>query len=92
MTRAETLNRAYECVCKDREGKHGGAEDNFSTIARLWNAYKGDDIFDSKDVAIMMAMLKIARIRTGHGTEDSYVDACGYLSCGAELDARLEDD
>jgi len=33
----------------------------------------------------MMALLKIARIRTGTATEDSFVDLAGYAACGAEI-------
>ena len=36
-----------------------------------------------------MALLKIARIATGTFKEDSYIDACGYLACGAELDIKI---
>jgi len=34
---------------------------------------------------MMMALLKIARIRTGTATEDSFVDLAGYAACGAEI-------
>ena len=39
-----------------------------------------------EDVAVMMALLKIARIKTGKFKEDRFVDACGYLACAAELE------
>lgn len=37
------------------------------------------------DVAMMMALLKIARIKNGGGTGDSFVDLAGYAACGAEI-------
>ena len=37
------------------------------------------------DVAIMMAMLKIARISENMQHMDSWVDGCGYLACGGEI-------
>jgi hypothetical protein len=37
------------------------------------------------DVAMMMALLKIARIQSGTATEDSFVDLAGYAACGGEI-------
>lgn len=37
------------------------------------------------DVSMMMALLKIARIKNGGGTGDSFVDLAGYAACGGEL-------
>lgn len=46
----------------------------------------------SVDVAMMMALLKIARIRNGGGSGDSFVDLAGYAACGGEIfnDRRRE--
>jgi len=87
MTRAETLDKAKQCVCGQRENEYGSPEDNFLTIAKLWSAYK-DVEFSATDVAMMMALLKIARIRTGTATEDSFVDLAGYAACGAEIASK----
>ena len=84
MKRAEILDKAKQCVCGQREKEYGSPEDNFLTIAKLWSAYKNVD-FSANDVAMMMALLKIARIRTGTATEDSFVDLAGYAACGAEI-------
>ena len=83
MTRAETLERAKVCVCGERETDYGSPEDNFKRIAELWSAYTGHT-YTSIDVAMMMALLKVARIKAG-GTEDSFVDLAGYAACGAEI-------
>jgi hypothetical protein len=82
--RAECLDRAKACVCKDRQDEYGSPEDNFKKIAEYWGTYKGTE-FTPLDVSIMMALLKVARIQTGTATEDSFVDACGYIACGMEL-------
>jgi hypothetical protein len=84
MKRAETLDRAKQCVCGQRENEYGSPEDNFRLIAALWSVYKNTD-FTATDVAMMMALLKIARIKTGTATEDSFVDLAGYAACGAEI-------
>lgn len=84
MTRPEILQKAEACVCGHREQEYGSPENNFQTIANLWRAYKGID-FTAVDVAMMMALLKIARIQSGTATEDSFVDLAGYAACGGEI-------
>jgi len=64
MTRSYILQKAKQCVCGQREQDYGSPENNFQTISDLWKAYKGID-FTPTDVAMMMALLKIARIKTG---------------------------
>ena len=92
ITRKSILAEAEKCVCTDREEQYGSPESNFSLIARLWREYlDADKPITAHDVAMMMALLKIARIRTGRRTEDSYVDACGYLACGGEIELKGEE-
>ena len=100
MNRPEILDRAKQCVCGFREQDYGSPERNFELIADLWNDYldydelfkKGEDgeyhragYISSTDVAMLMALLKIARIKNGGGTGDSFVDLAGYAACGGEL-------
>jgi hypothetical protein len=89
MTRAETLDKAKQCVCGQRVNEYGSPEDNFQLIANLWSAYKNTE-FTAIDVAMMMALLKIARIKTGTATEDSFVDLAGYAACGADINNKKE--
>ena len=89
MNRSEILQQAEKMVCGHREQDYGSPENNFEIIAQLWSAYNGH-AFSAVDVAMMMALLKIARIRTGTMTEDSFVDGCGYLACGGEIATRKE--
>ena len=84
MTRAETLDAAKACVCQNREEEYGSPENSFGLIADLWQVYLGVPISLS-DVGMMMTLLKIARIKGGTFKEDSFVDACGYIACAAEL-------
>ena len=84
MTRAETLDAAKACVCQNREQEYGAVEDNFAMIADLWSVFLGVEI-NPVDVGMMMTLLKIARIKGGTFKEDSFVDACGYIACAAEL-------
>ena len=84
MTRKEILSQAEQCVNGKREQDYGTPEQNFQIIADLWGVYKGIS-FTPVDVAMMMSLLKIARIRSGGGTGDSFVDLAGYAACGGEL-------
>ena len=64
MERAEILEQARRCVCGERERDYGTPENNFSVIGKLWEIYTGHS-FSAKDVAMMLALLKVARIKTG---------------------------
>ena len=91
MNRKEILGAAQKCVCGDREQDYGSPEDNFNTIANLWADYLSVKVeptdIEPKDVAAMLALLKIARIASGHAKEDNWVDGCGYFCIGGELSA-----
>lgn len=94
LTRAAVLEKARACVCGEREEDYGSPEDNFGCIAELWEAYLRAACVSSDanitvtptDVAMLMALLKIARVGTSFvgGTADSFVDLAGYAACGAE--------
>lgn len=89
-TRESILETAKRCVCGDREQDYGSPESNFRTIASLWVDYLSakEDALDIRphDVAAMLALLKIARIATGHAKEDNWVDLAGYAACGGEIE------
>ena len=94
LTRAAVLEKARACVCGEREQDYGSPEDSFGCIAELWEAYlraaciAPDAVIrvTPTDVAMMMALLKIARVGTSFlgGTADSLVDPAAYAACGAE--------
>lgn len=98
LTRADILHAAEKCVCGQRETDYGTPEDNFETIAKLWETYlrracvdeAGGVYIDANDVAMMMALLKIARIAAGDGKADSWIDLAGYAACGAECEGVTE--
>lgn len=82
--REETLDAAKKCVMGDREQDYGTPESNFATIASFWSDYLDMDI-SAQQVADMMILMKISRIKNGGGTGDSYVDIAGYAACGNEI-------
>lgn len=82
--RRAALERVKGYVCKDRQATHGDAEDNFRQIAAYWALYKGYP-FTPGDVAAMMALVKIARMKTSPDYVDNWDDLAGYAICGAGL-------
>jgi hypothetical protein len=85
--RAGVLHEALEYTLKDRNTAYGDPEDNFANIADLWIAYlRGKEIenLNGADVAAMMILMKIARLKHNQGHRDSWVDVAGYGACGAQ--------
>lgn len=83
--RADILDIAKEYVTKDRAADHGDMEDNFLTIAAYWNTHLGIHLIGPQDVAVMMTLLKLARIKQNEKHLDNWIDACGYMACGGEI-------
>lgn len=102
MTREEILDAAKNCVCGQREEDYGTPEDSFRIIGQLWEVYirekclgqPADLCIVPDDVAALMALMKVARIATGHGKSDNWIDLAGYAACGGELqeEGMLGDD
>ena len=84
MNRSEILDTAKQYVNVDRAAQHGSAEKNFGVIAAFWSAHL-DHPVTAADVAVMMTLMKCARIKANPGHVDSWVDGCGYLACGGEI-------
>lgn len=89
MKRVDILDAAKRCVCGDREQDYGSPESNFGKIAEFWSTYTGYP-FDATDVAAMLALLKIARISSGHAKDDNWIDLAGYAACGGEIESNQE--
>lgn len=79
MTREEIIKQVSKCILNDRQNTYGTPENNFQTIANLWNEYLGSDYkITPKDVAVMMLLLKVARMKSSPNHLDNFVDAAGY--------------
>ncbi len=92
-TRSGILFLAKQCVCKDRNAQYGEPEDVFNEIADHWNIYLHRVLecpLTAADVAVMMILLKVARLHPDIGVDksDTWVDIAGYAACGGELDDR----
>lgn len=89
MKRSEILDEAKSCVVGAREQDYGSPESNFGRIAEFWATYLGYPIA-AKDVAAMLALLKISRIASGHAKTDNWVDLAGYAACGGEIETASD--
>lgn len=103
--KSETLKKADEIINGERQDQYGNPEDSFEIIAEYWSTYltaKKDEVvhfiemplaglieMDAQDVAIMLALMKIARMSGQKWHKDNAVDACGYL---AILNDRIKAD
>ena len=83
-SRGDVLDTAKQYVTKDRAADHGDMEDNFQRIADYWSVHL-DQLIDAHDVAVMMTLLKVARIKSNPYHMDNFIDGAGYLACGGEL-------
>lgn len=84
MNRSEILATAETYVSMDRNATHGDAERNFGLIAAYWSAHL-DVTVTASDVAVMMTLLKLARIKSNPKHGDNWIDGAGYLACGGEI-------
>lgn len=91
MNREVCLDAAKDIITKDRNDQYGEPEDSFSLIGRLWTDYTGVGIGPA-DVAAMMILMKVARIKGFDKKEDSWVDIAGYAACGVECATKTADE
>lgn len=89
MNAADLLTAAAALVSGDRADQHGDMLLNHENIATMWNAYlvirqPGCHLMPD-DVAIMMALMKVARTQSGDANDDDLTDAAGYLGIASEL-------
>lgn len=83
MDRAAVLALAHAAVM-GRGRAYGGPEDSFTEVARLWSVLF-DRTFAAYDVALALALLKVARLKSDPGHADSIVDLAGYAACLGEI-------
>lgn len=87
MTRAEILAEASRIVTTDRNNQYGEPEELFGLIAAYWTAHL-DHPVSAHDVAVMMGLMKCARMKANPAHLDSALDAVGYLAIAGEIAAK----
>ena len=88
MKASDICLRAAELVTGDREKTHGDKRENFTYVARLWNAYirnLNQAELTAIDVGQMMVLLKMGRTQSGEPEAEHFIDEVGYAACVAEL-------
>ena len=87
------LHAAHLLVTGERADQHGEKSQTHDQIASMWNAYlrTTSGTIKGKDVACMMALLKIVRMGNGEYSDDDAIDACGYLAIAGELAKPVEE-
>lgn len=92
MTASRICGKAASLVGGDRAKTHGDKTENHQNIADLWNAYLGEALIarlTPTDVALMMALLKIARTKSGTFNPDDFIDMAGYAGVAGEIAALV---
>ena len=82
----KTLLDALEAVTGKREDDYGNKLKNHQNIADLWSIFLKHKI-TAHDVAICMALLKIARLMHSHH-DDAYIDLAGYAAIAREIEVE----
>ena len=96
----DLCEKALKTINGERQNQYGDPEDSFDLIAHYWTTYldanlsrafgmepdtmESIDLY-SHDVAIMMTLLKIARMQGQEHKNDNYVDAIGYIALAGEM-------
>lgn len=76
------LDRAKEIVeGRDKQDDYGPPHEFVARLAKMWSGYLGTRLtrdLAGTDVAMMMALLKAARLSTNPNHDDSLVDFAGW--------------
>lgn len=80
------LSNAADTIT-ERGATHGHYDLTMLRTAKLWSDFLEREV-DPADVAICMALVKLARIMETRLNDDSWLDAISYFAIGAELAVR----
>ena len=95
--RARVLEATSKAVLSDRNKAYGNPEDNFKNIADVWNWWLRGKVapgvevpvvITALDVAHMMTLMKMARLKTNPTHFDSIVDTAGYAACAGDFSVK----
>ena len=90
MDRAAVLALAHAAVM-GRGKSYGSPERSFFEIARLWSVFF-DREFTPGDVALALALMKLARLKANPSHNDRIIDLAGYAACLGEIQTFTQDD
>jgi len=84
MNRGDILDEAKNLTYTNRQDSYGTPLANHQRIAALWSIYLEKEV-KPHDVALMMALVKIARLMATPNHLDSAIDGAAYFSIAGEL-------
>jgi hypothetical protein len=86
MISQEILKEANKLIGGNRNDDYGDKLTNHQNIAALWAIFLRKTI-TPHDVAMCMALVKVARLMHAH-KKDSYLDLAAYAAIAGEIEAR----
>ena len=86
MKSRDLLKETIKVITGPRAKDYGDKYINHVNISELWSSYLGYKI-SPHDVAICMALVKIARLKHRR-TKDCYIDIAGYAAIAAEIESK----
>lgn len=87
MNRKEILDEANRLTHGDRNKNYGDPKKNHERIAGLWSIYLGFEV-TAAQVAICLALIKIARLIETPDHLDSFVDLAAYAGIAGEIETN----
>tara|TARA_R100000544_G_C2173099_1_gene33199 strand:+ start:166 stop:444 length:279 start_codon:yes stop_codon:yes gene_type:complete len=87
MISQKLLEEAKKLIGGDRQNDYGDKLKNHQNIADLWSVFLKTKI-TAHDVAICMALVKIARLMNQH-KKDNYIDLAAYGAIAGEINERI---
>jgi hypothetical protein len=84
MNRGDILDEAKRLTSTDRQDTYGTPLVNHQRIAALWSVYLEKEV-KAHDVALLMALVKIARLMATPSHLDSAIDGAAYFSIAGEI-------
>ena len=90
MISQDLLDEAKKLIGGDRQEDYGDKLKNHQNIADFWSVFLQKKI-TAHDVAICMALVKVARLMNQH-KKDSYLDMAAYAAIAGEIEARTDKD
>ena len=84
ITKTEDFLREAMTITNDRNKTHGDRVVNHGNISQLWSWYLKKEV-TAYDVAMMMALLKMARTKLGEVSKDTYIDMSAYSAIAGEI-------
>jgi hypothetical protein len=86
MISNELLEEAQKLIGGERAQDYGDKLTNHKNIAAFWSIFLHTKV-TAHDVAVCMALVKIARLMHQH-KKDSYLDLAAYAAIAGEIEVR----